>query len=161
MARKSAAVVVETKPVTVAERRRAIRAAKSPASGPTVKKTEIDLTKPGARKALTALYPHPENETLITATRAHEAAALQYIEARDQAKLATERKEVAGNILCAAIAKNLGVTGDGWKAVWDMSKGSVDWTQLAKDLGIADDVIAKYRKPSTRGLDVDELADEG
>lgn len=160
MARKSAAA--EKKPMTVAERRRAIRAAKGePVSGPGVKKAEIDLTKPSARKALTALYPRPENETLIASTPELERAALDYIEARDAATLATERKEVAGNVLCNAIAKNLGVAGDGWKAVWDMSKGNVDWTQLAKDLAIPDETIAKYRKPESRGLTVRELADEG
>lgn len=160
MARKSAAV--EKKPTTVAERRRAIRAARGePVSGPGVKKVEIDLTKPSARKALTALYPKPENDTILAANAECERAALEYIEARDAATLATERKEVAGNVLCNAIAKNLGVAGDGWKAVWDMSKGNVDWTQLAKDLGITDETISKYRKPESRGLTVRELADEG
>lgn len=42
-----------------------------------------------------------------------------------------------------------------------MSKGNVDWTQLAKDLSITDETIAKYRRTETRGLTVREVADEG
>lgn len=156
MAKRGAAAV--SKPATVAERRKAIRGAKEPTSG--TSKVEIDLTKPGARKALTALHPQPINETMIDATPSLETAALQYIEARDAATLATEKKETAGNVLCNAIGKNLGVVGEGWKAEWGMSKGNVDWTQLAKDLNISDEVIAKYRKPETRGLTVRELAEE-
>ena len=160
MARTAAA----KKPTTVADRRRAIRGSKEPASGPSLRKTakaEIDLTTASARKALTSLYPRPENDTLIAATPAIERAALDYITARDEASLANERKEIAGNVLCNAIARNRGALGDGWKAEWDMSKGAVDWTKLAKDLGIADDVIVKYRKPESRGLTVREIADEG
>lgn len=157
MTRKSNAA---TKPTTVAERRRALRAAKEPRSGPGVKKVEIDLTKRGARDALRALYPRPLTDTVLDATPELEAAALQYIEARDVAKIATEKKEIAGNVLCNAIGKNLGIRGDGWTATWDMSKGNVDWTTLAKDHNIPDEVIAKYRKHETRGLDVDEVAEE-
>lgn len=149
-----------TKPTTVAERRRAIRATKGEPTSGTVRRVEIDLTKPDARKALAALYPRPENETIITATPELEAAALEYVEARDAATLASERKEAAGNVLCNAIAKNRGLAGAGWQAVWDETKGSVDWTKLTKDLGISDEVIAKYRKPSARTLTVRELADE-
>lgn len=159
MAKKSAAR--EVKPATVAERRRAIRAAKGePVSGPGLKKVEIDLTKPNARKALIGLYPRPRGEDFRDATPETEAAALQYIEARDAAALASEKKEIAGNILCNAIRDSKGVRGEGWKATWDMSKGNVDWAQLAKDLSISDEVIAKYRKPESRGLDVRELAEE-
>lgn len=161
MARKSAAAV-EKKPTTVAERRKAIRAAKGElASGPGLKKVEIDLTKPSARKALTALYPRPTNDVFLDATPELEAAALTYIEQRDAAKIASDKKEVGGNVLCNAIGSNLGIAGNGWKATWDMSKGNVDWAQLAKDLNISDEVIAKYRKAESRGLDVRELAEEG
>lgn len=150
------------KPTTVAERRNALRAAKGEAvSGPGIRKVEIDLTTPSARKALAALHPRPVNEVMIEATAELESAALQYIEARDAATLATEKKEIAGNVLCNAIAKNLGVTGVGWKAEWDMTKGSVDWTSVAKELGIADDVIAKHRRPESRTLTVREIAEEG
>jgi hypothetical protein len=158
--RKTAARVEVPPPPTVADRRRAIRDASG--DGPGVKKVvEIDLTKPGARKALTALYPRPESETIIDATPELERAAYDYVAQRDLAKIAAEKKEVAGNVLCNAIAKNKGVRGKGWKAEWDMSKGNVDWAQLAKDQGISDATIAKYRKPDSRGLDVTEVADEG
>jgi len=148
-----------TPAMTVAERRRQLRDAKAPA-GPGVKKVEIDLSKPGARKALLGLYPCPTSDTIIDSTPDTEAAALEYIVQRDAAKIATEKKEAAGNVLCNAIAKNTGIRGEGWTAAWDMSKGSVDWSALAKDLGISDEVIAKYRKPSSRGLDVTEVAEE-
>lgn len=162
MPRKSATVAVQMKPATVADRRRALREAQGlPNSGPSVKKAEIDLTKPSARKALSALFPRPENDTIVLATPELEAAALQYIEARDAATLATEKKEIAGNILCNAIAKNLGVAGAGWKAVWDMSKGSVDWAELVKELNVPDETVAKHRKPESRSLTVREIADEG
>jgi hypothetical protein len=146
-------------PTTVAERRRALRDAKGlPTSG--TRKVEIDLAKPGARRALTALYPRPENDTMLAATPELEAAALAYIEARDAATLASEKKEIAGNVLCNAIGRNRGIVGAGWKAEWDMSKGSVDWTELARELNIADDTIAKHRKPEARSLTVREIADE-
>lgn len=157
MPKKSA---TQAKPATVAERRRAIRDARDPLSGPGVQKVVIDLTKPGARKALTALYPRPTSETYIDASAETEAAAFVYIEQRDAAKVASEKQQVGGNALCNAIGRNLGIRGNGWKATWDMSKGSVDWTQLAKDLQIPDEVIAKYRRPESRGLDVTEVADE-
>lgn len=165
MPKKSTASVdaIEVKPASVAERRRAIRDAKGEgaSSGPGVKKVEIDLTKPGARKALTALYPRPTSDMYIDATPETEAAALQYVDLRDDAKVLTDKKEVAGNILCNAIRSAKGIRGNGWKAEWSMSKGSVDWTQLAKDLAIPDGVIEKYRKPESRGLDVREVAEEG
>lgn len=160
MGRSNAAAKVPVKSPTVADRRRSLRATKG-GDGPSVKKVSIDLESPGARKALTALYPRPENDVIVSATDEDEAAALAYIEARDAATLATEKKEIAGNLLCNRIAKNLGVTGDGWKAEWGMSKGSVDWTALAKDLAIPDETIAKHRRPESRGLTVREIAEEG
>lgn len=155
MAKKSAVRA----PTTVAERRRAIRDAKE-TSGPGLKKVEIDLTKPNARKALVGLYPRPSSDTYIDATPETEAAALQYIEQRDAATRSSEKKEIAGNMLCNAIGVATGIRGNGWKATWDMSKGNVDWAQLAKDLNISAEVIEKYRKPEFRGLDVRELAEE-
>lgn len=150
-------------PTTVAERRRAIRGTRAGDAGPRLKKAraEIDLTQPSARKALAALYPRPENETLIPSTPELERAALDYIEAREAEARAKERKEIAGNVLCNAIQKNLGIAGDGWKAQWDMSKGNVDWTSLAKELQIPDETIAKHRRPDSRGLEVRELAQDG
>ncbi len=148
-------------PVTVAERRRAIRAAKGePTAGPGLKKATIDLTKPNARDLLKALYPCPTSDTMLDATPELEAAALDYVEQRDLEKVAKTKKEIAGNVLCNAIKTAKGVVGEGWKAVWGMSKGNVDWAQLAKDQGISDATIAKYRKPESRGLDVDEVAEE-
>ena len=161
MARKSTARVETKAPATVAERRRAIRAAKEPSSGPGVKKVEIDLSKPEARKALTALFPRPTSEAILEASSEIEAAAVAYVEQRDLAKIASDKKESAGNVLCNAIGRHTGIRGDGWKATWDMSKGNVDWTALAKAEGISDETIAKYRKPESRGLDVKEVAEEG
>lgn len=158
--RKTAARAADPTPQTVADRRRAIREANG--EGPGLKKVvEIDLTKPGARKALTALYPRPESETNIDATPELERAALDYVAQRDLAKIAADKKEVAGNVLCNAIAKNKGIVGKGWKAQWDMSNGNVDWAALAKAEGISDETIAKYRKAEFRSLDVKEVADEG
>lgn len=160
MAKKNTARA--SSPSTVAERRRAIRAAKEPASGPGVRRAAmIDLTKPAARKILVGIHPRPENEVYVDATPELERAALQYIEQRDVEKISKEKKEVAGNVLCNAIGKNLGLRGDGWKATWGMSKGNVDWARLAKEAGISDETIAKYRTPDRRGLDVDEVPDEG
>lgn len=160
MGRKSTARVEEPKaPTTVAERRRAFREEKA---GPGIAKVVIDLSKPDARKQLVAIYPRPENDVYIDATPELEAAAFKYVEERDAESLAKKKKETAGNALCNAIGKNLGIRGKGWKAEWDMSNGSVDWGQLAKDLAIPDETIAKYRKPQVRGLDVKEVAsDEG
>lgn len=146
-------------PTTVAERRRQLREKAGPAVAKADKRIEIDLSKPDARKALAALFPRPENDTLIEASPELEAAALRYIEARDAAAVAAEKQAVAGNELCHAIAKNLGVTGVGWKATWDLAKGSVDWTALAKELAISDETIARHRKPSSRTLIVRETAD--
>jgi hypothetical protein len=97
---------------------------------------------------------------MLPSTPELEAAAFQYIEARDAAKLASERKEAAGNVLCNAIARAQGITGEGWKAVWGMSKGNVDWAELAKAEGLSDETITKHRKPETRSLDVRETAEE-
>jgi hypothetical protein len=155
--KSTAAAAIE--PSTVAGRRRAIRG-DGPASGPGVKKVTIDLTKPGARDALKALYPRPTSETMLAATPELEAAALEYVKQRDLESLAKKAKEVAGNHLCAAIATNTGIVGEGWKATWDMSNGNVDWSALAKAEGISDETIAKYRKPQSRGLDVKEVAEE-
>lgn len=161
MPRKSAAASIPPKPITVGDRRRQLRAVKG-GDSPGLKKTaELDLSKASARKALSALYPRPESEAMLTATPDLEAAALAYIEARDAATLATEKKDVAGNVLCNAIAKSLGITGDGWKAVWDMTKGSVDWSAVAKELAIPEDVLAKHRRQETRTLVVRETAEEG
>lgn len=161
MARKSSAAEKLPEPKTVGERRRALRDEKTDATGPGVKKIVIDLDAPDARKALTSLYPRPEDETILTATPALEQAALAYIRSRDAATLAEQEKEKAGNRLCEAIRKHLGVAGDGWRATWDMVKGSVDWTKLSKEQGIADDVIARYRLPEKRSLRVTEKAEEG
>lgn len=159
--RKSPAARVEVaKPETVAERRRALRG-EDGAVGPGVKKVLIDLTTPGARKALTALYPAPENEVFIDATPELERAAHAYVVERDAAKVASVKQQIAGNILCNAIAKNKGIRGVGWRAEWDTSKGNIDWAELAKEECISDETIAKYRKPPSRGLDVTEVADEG
>ncbi len=159
MPRKSTAVKA---PQTVAERRRALRDAKGGAkSGPGLKKVEIDLTKANARDALKALYPRPTSDAMLTATPELEEVALEYVEQRDLEKLAKEKKEVAGNFLCNAIRRATGVAGDGWKATWDMSNGTVDWAALVKAEKISDETIAKYRKPQTRGLDVKETAEEG
>lgn len=159
MGRKTAAAKTIT-PTTVAERRRTLRAAKAPASSTAVRKVEIDLADPSARKALSSLYPSPVDELMIPATPELEAAALAYVEARDSATLANERKEAAGNVLCNAIGRHLGIEGDGWRAEWSLTKGSVDWTRLAKDKGIPDEEIAPYRKPSSRTLTVREVAEE-
>jgi hypothetical protein len=132
-------------------------------AAPRAKKLTIDLTKPGARDALRVLYPCPTSDTMIDARMQPEIedAALEYIAQRDIEKIAKLKKEVAGNVLCNAIKTAKGITGDGWKAVWDMSNGNVDWARLAKDKGITDAEIANYRKPPSRGLDVDEVAEEG
>ncbi len=157
-ARKTATPVA----TTVAERRRSIRGSKVETVEPRAKKFTIDLTKPGARDALRALFPCPLVATMLDgrAQPEVEAAALEYIAQRDLEKVAKTKKEIAGNVLCNAIKSATGITGDGWKATWDMSKGNVDWAGLAKEKGITDAEIADYRKPATRGLDVSEVADE-
>lgn len=160
MAKKSAAQA-EAKPTTVAERRRSIRAANDPASGPGVKKVEIDLTKPNARKALSALYPRPTSDTYLDATPETEAAALAYIEQRDVESVSKGKKELAGHVLCNAIGPAKGIVGKGWKATWGMSKGNVDWEKVCEAFNIPEDVLERYRKPESRGLDVRELAEEG
>jgi hypothetical protein len=151
------------KPSTVAERRAAQRASRASegSKGPTVAKVEIDLTKPAARKQLAAQWPRPKSEDMIPATPELERAALEYVEQRDVASLATEKKEIAGNLLCNAIQDARGITGDGWEAVWTETKGSVDWSSLAKDLNIAEDVIEKYRGKPSRTLKVTETATDG
>ncbi len=159
MAKRNAAA--ETKPTTVAERRQAIRAAKEPASGPGVKKVLIDLSKPTARKMLTALHPRPTSETYLDATPELEEAALVYIEQRDAETLSKGKKEIAGNHLCNAIGDAKGVVGKGWKATWGLSAGNIDWAKVCEDFKIPEATLEKYRKPESRGLDVRELAEEG
>lgn len=155
MAKKSPAKA----PATVAERRKAIRAAKGEAIGPGLKKAEIDLTKPAARKMLAALYPRPTSEAYLDATPETEAAALAYIEQRDAESVAKNKKEVAGNVLCNVIGEAKGIRGVGWKATWDMSMGNVDWEKVCADFNITVAVLEKYRKADSRGLDVRELAE--
>ena len=159
MTRKSARS--ESKPKTVAERRRSLRATRGVASPGLAKTATLDLTKPSARKALTGIYPRPESDVMLDATPELERAALEYVEQRDAETLAGDAKEVAGNLLCNAIGKNLGIRGDGWEARWDMSKGSVDWDGVVKELNIPPDVLERHRKPEKRVLLVKELAEEG
>lgn len=164
MPKKKAAPV--SAPRTVAERRRLIRATKTP--GPKLAKTKVggdlvatvDLTAPNARKLLVAMHPSPKTETILAATAIQEAAALEYFEQRDAEKRASTAKEIAGNQLCAIIGTDLGVRGDGWIARWGTAKGNVDWAGVVKELNISDDVIARHRHPDKRVLDVDELPEE-
>lgn len=146
---------------TVATRRTAKREEHAGTHGkPGVRraKVEIDLTRSDARKKLLALYPHTKTDAIGEATKELEQAALEYIKERDVAKLATERKELAGHVLCNAIGSGLGLRGDGWEATWPETTGNVDWAALAKDHGIDDETIETYRRPGGRVLKVTEVA---
>lgn len=160
--KKSVETETESKPATVAERRRALRDAKAPSPGGTsATKVQIDLTKPGARKALAALYPAPESETMIDASPALERAALEFIEQRDAGSIAGKKQDAAGNELCSAIGKAKGIIGEGWVATWDLSKGGIDWADVVAELNIPDHVLERHRKASGRVLTVRETAEEG
>lgn len=130
------------------------------AKGPGVKKPPtIDLTQPNARKALAALHPAPTNDLYLEASPEAEEAAAEYFAQRAAESSAKSGKELAGTQLCAAIGKNLGVRGDGWKATWGMRDGEIDWRGLAKAHGITDEQIETFRRPPSRSLDVREVAD--
>lgn len=152
------AMAKKKQPTTVLERRRSIRSQRGDRPG--LKKVEIDLTKPTARKMLTALFPRPTTQAMLDATDETEKAALEYVQQRDAESVAKNSKEVAGNLLCNAIGSSLGIKGKGWKATWDMKGGNVDWDEVVKEMNIPSEVIDRHRKPAYRALDVRELAED-
>ena len=128
------------------------RTKKAPKGAPEV---TIDLMAPNARKALLAVFPSVlRADVFEAATEDTDRAARAYLSARDQAKILELAKERNGNILCAEIGLSEGLEGETWRARWSDRKGDVDWSALAKDLGIPDATIERYRRPSSRTLTV-------
>lgn len=131
-------------------------------SGPGVAKAvapppPVDVTQPNARKALLALFPNATNELYVDATPEVEAAAERFLAARARAKAAMDEAEIAGNEICAAIGKNLGVRGETFRASWADREGQVSWKAIAIERGATAEDEAKHRGNPTRVLDVDPI----
>lgn len=115
----------------------------------------IDLMSPKAREALLKVHPkvvHAES-TLPAGPVAEEAARL-YLRARDEAKMAEGAKDLAGNVLAAAIGDHEAVEGETWRATWADRRGSVDYEKLVRDLGVPESTLDRYRRPAGRTLTV-------
>lgn len=123
-------------------------------SGPGIVKGAIDFASSRAKEILKTMFPVPETDKIRKATAAHEALIKTYLSARAAEKKAADEKEAAGNALCHAVGKDLGLAGDGWDLTWDLKAGSVDWQRLAADERISDATVEKYRKRGSRVLHI-------
>lgn len=153
----------ESAPSPVVARKRARRVAPLPLPvPPPPAPLAIDLAKmsaDAAKKALTAAYPSHVDGKRLDATPATEAAALEYLNARDASQIAEGHKEAAGNTLRLAMGDAEAIVGDGWEATWKTQKNEIDWGALAKELAIPSETIERFRKPQKRVLNVREKAE--
>lgn len=142
----------------VVARKRARRAAAAEHAAPVapVALPPIDLNHPKARDAIRARFPHATTETIVDASPEDDAAALAYMNARDEAQRAEGRKERAGNAIMVAIGEASGIKGEGWEATWKEENGTIDWGALVKELAIDAHVIERFRMPKRRVLRVRE-----
>lgn len=136
-------------------RRRRARAAKVE---PMPVKVEIDLTQKNAKEALARAFPRATSERMIAATPEMNAAAVGYMNARDEATRIEGEKERAGNVMRYAIGSDLGIIGDGWEATWKEEAGGLDVSALLKHLQVPEEIIAQFQRPSKRVLRVKETA---
>lgn len=71
-----------------------------------------------AQQVVKRLFPRPTIRDMVQATDDVTAMAVAYALARDEEKLAKERKEALQAELCGLIGEHEGIVGPGWRAFW-------------------------------------------